>query len=50
MPAPEKIVGYHVGKNLRIEKCGKGVQAGSEAEKRQVRWYITLTEDCNTVR
>ncbi|ESB78125.1 hypothetical protein SEEACDC4_01945, partial [Salmonella enterica subsp. enterica serovar Agona str. SA-4] len=25
--------------------------AGSETEKkRQVRWYITLTEDCNTVR
>lgn len=28
-----KIVGYHVGENLQDRKCGKGVQAGSEAEK-----------------
>lgn len=45
-----KIVGYHVGENLQTENVVKAFRQALRRRKRQVRWYITLTEDCNTVR
>ncbi len=47
-----KIVGYHKWGKPATENVVKAFRQASEAgEKRQVRWYITLTEDRgNTVR